>query len=73
MAEGVVKWFNARKGYGFIENENGQDIFVHYSAIIQNDKEEYKFLLPGDRVSFEIEDSSQGLKARNVIKLDNKK
>ncbi|MBI5206912.1 MAG: cold-shock protein [Candidatus Firestonebacteria bacterium] len=69
LASGKVKWFNARKGYGFIENENGQDIFVNYRAIIQKEGE-YKFLLPGEKVSFEIEDSNQGPKAVNVIKLD---
>lgn len=66
MSEGIVKWFNSRKGYGFIENENGQDIFVHYRAIEGDD---FKYLLPGEKVKFEIENSNQGLKAKNVIKV----
>ncbi|MBI5416546.1 cold shock domain-containing protein [Candidatus Poribacteria bacterium] len=66
MPEGKVKWFNSKKGYGFIESGSGQDIFVHYKAILGED---YKFLLPGEKVVFEIEDSSQGLKAKNVTKL----
>lgn len=68
LSTGKVKWFNAKKGYGFIENEKGQDIFVDYRAIIQD--EEFKFLLPGEKVKFEVEDSSQGLKAKNVEKIN---
>ncbi len=66
MGEGVVKWFSDRKGFGFIEQENGQDLFVHHSAI---DMAGFRTLNEGDRVSFEIEDTDRGPKAKNVIKL----
>jgi CspA family cold shock protein len=65
LAEGTVKWFSEKKGYGFIEQEDGQDIFVHYSAI---DMPGFKTLAEGDRVSFEVEDSNRGPVAKNVIK-----
>lgn len=66
MAEGTVKWFNARKGYGFIEQESGGDIFVHFSEI----KEEgYKSLEEGQKVSFEVVEGDNGrLQAKNVVK-----
>ena len=66
MGEGVVKWFSDRKGFGFIEQANGQDLFVHHSAI---DMAGFRTLNEGDRVSFEIEDTDRGPKAKNVIKL----
>ncbi|MBW1669243.1 MAG: cold-shock protein [Deltaproteobacteria bacterium] len=66
MAEGIVKWFNAKKGYGFIKQEEGQDLFVHYSSI---DMSGYKSLVEGDRVSFEVEETDRGPQARNVKKL----
>ena len=66
LGEGVVKWFSDRKGFGFIEQENGQDLFVHHSAI---DMAGFRTLNEGDRVSFEIEDTDRGPKAKNVIKL----
>ena len=66
MAEGTVKWFSEKKGYGFIEQENGQDVFVHYSSI---DMSGFKTLTEGDRVSFEIEESDRGPVAKNVSKL----
>ncbi|MDQ1334382.1 MAG: cold shock protein [Thermodesulfobacteriota bacterium] len=66
MGEGVVKWFSERKGFGFIEQENGQDLFVHHSAINMSG---FKTLNEGDRVSFEIEESDRGPKAKNVTKL----
>ena len=66
MGEGVVKWFSDRKGFGFIEQQNGQDLFVHHSAI---DMAGFRTLNEGDRVSFEIEDTDRGPKAKNVIKL----
>jgi len=66
LAEGIVKWFNAKKGYGFIKQEEGQDLFVHYSSI---DMSGYKSLVEGDRVSFEVEETDRGPQARNVKKL----
>ncbi len=65
MAEGVVKWFNERKGFGFIEEEGGQDVFVHYSSINMSG---FKNLAEGDKVTFEIEEDSRGPKAKNVQK-----
>lgn len=66
MGEGVVKWFSDRKGFGFISQEDGQDLFVHHTGI---DMAGFKTLSEGDRVSFEIEESDRGPKAKNVVKL----
>ena len=66
MAEGTVKWFSEKKGFGFIEQDNGPDIFVHYSSI---ETPGFKTLADGERVSFEVEDSDRGPKAKNVVKL----
>ena len=63
MAEGTVKWFSNRKGYGFIEQEDGSDLFVHYSVISMSG---FKKLTEGDRVSFEVEETDRGAQARNV-------
>ncbi len=63
---GTVKWFNASKGYGFIERPGGPDVFVHFSAI---ESEGYKSLNEGQRVEFVIEQGPKGLQAANVIKL----
>ena len=63
MSEGTVKWFNPRKGYGFITAENGKDIFVHYADI---SGEGYKTLVEGDLVSFDIVEGEKGLRAENV-------
>ena len=63
MPEGTVKWFNASKGYGFIEYENGPDVFVHYSAIQDSG---YRTLEDGQNVEFEIVDGPKGLQATNV-------
>jgi CspA family cold shock protein len=63
MPEGQVKWFNEKKGYGFIQQDGGKDLFVHFSAI-QGDG--FKSLKEGQRVTFEIEDSPKGPKAKNV-------
>ncbi len=65
MAQGIVKWFNDRKGYGFIEQEGGQDVFVHYSAITAQG---FRTLSEGDRVTFEIGESDRGPVAKNVAK-----
>ncbi len=66
MGEGTVKWFSERKGYGFIEQEDGQDLFVHHSAI---NMPGFKTLVEGERVSFEVEESDRGPKAKNVTRL----
>ena len=66
MAQGKVKWFNAEKGYGFIESEDGTDVFVHFSAI---QSEGFKTLEEGQPVSFDVEEGSRGLQAVNVEKL----
>ena len=66
LAEGTVKWFSERKGFGFIEQEGDRDIFVHYSSISMPG---FKTLAEGERVSFEIEESDRGPVAKNVTKL----
>lgn len=63
MANGVVKWFNNQKGYGFIEQEDGTDVFVHHTGINGNG---FKSLNEGDRVTFDIEEGKKGLAAINV-------
>lgn len=62
--KGTIKWYNARKGYGFIEGEDGKDIFVHRTSIPEG-----VFLNEGDNVEYETEDSERGLKAINIKKL----
>ncbi len=66
MAKGTVKWFNVKKGYGFIEKEEGGDIFVHHSSI---DMSGFKTLSEGDEVSFEVEETERGPAAKDVKKL----
>ena len=63
MTNGIVKWFNERKGYGFIEQDEGPDVFVHHSGINATG---FKSLNEGDRVSFDIEDGQKGPRAVNV-------
>jgi len=58
-----VKWFNEKKGYGFIQQENGQDLFVHYSSIKMDG---FKTLTEGDAVVFEVEETDRGYQAKNV-------
>lgn len=66
MAVGVVKWFNDAKGFGFIEQESGSDVFVHYSVI---QTEGFKSLTQGQQVEFDVIESQKGPQASNVIKL----
>jgi CspA family cold shock protein len=65
MEKGKVKWFNAEKGFGFIEREGGDDVFVHFSAI---QGEGFKTLEEGQEVSFDVEQGARGPQAANVIK-----
>lgn len=64
---GKVKWFSDAKGYGFLEREDGDDVFVHHSAI---EGHGYKTLSEGERVEFEIMEEQKGLKAHNVVRLE---
>ncbi len=66
MQKGTVKWFNAEKGYGFIQSEDGEDVFVHFSAI---QGEGYKTLEEGAAVEFEVINGAKGPQAANVTKL----
>lgn len=66
MNQGTVKWFDAKKGFGFITDEEGNDVFCHFSAI-QSDG--YRALDEGDSVEFEISDGAKGPQAANVVKL----
>ena len=63
MAEGIVKWFSEKKGYGFIEEDDGRDVFVHYSSI---NTPGFKTLADGQRVSFDVEENERGPVAKNV-------
>jgi cold shock protein len=66
MGEGTVKWFNDGKGFGFIKQDDGPDVFVHFSAI---QEEGFKALTEGQRVSFEVVEGGKGLQAANVRKI----
>ena len=65
--KGKVKWFDSKKGYGFIKGEDGQDVFVHYSEI---DQQGFKSLEENQEVEFEVEDGSKGPQAKNVTVVD---
>jgi len=64
--QGTIKWFNSKKGFGFIEQETGDDVFVHYSAI---EMAGFKTLSEGERVQFEVEENDKGLSAKKVLKV----
>ncbi|CAG0968459.1 MAG: cold-shock protein [Desulfuromonadales bacterium] len=66
MANGTVKWFNDSKGFGFLEQENGEDVFVHFSAITGDG---FKSLTEGDRVTFDVVKGPKGLQAANVTRV----
>ncbi|HEL2685824.1 TPA: cold-shock protein [Streptococcus suis] len=65
MVQGTVKWFNAEKGFGFITQENGPDVFAHFSEIQSNG---FKSLEDGQKVTFEVEQGQRGLQATNITK-----
>ena len=65
MAKGTIKWFDERKGYGFIAQEDGKDVFVHFSSITMAG---FKTLAEGDEVTFDVEENERGLVAKNVAK-----
>lgn len=66
MVKGTVKWFNATKGFGFLTTDEGQDVFVHFSAL--EDNGEYRTLVEGQKVEFEIVEGEKGPQASNVVK-----
>ena len=66
MKTGTVKWFNAKKGFGFISDDQGNDVFVHFSALMMDG---FKVLEEGDRVEFEVVDGDKGPQAANVQRI----
>ena len=69
MNKGTVKWFNAEKGYGFITGEDGNDVFVHFSAINQEGYKSFKSLDEGQAVTYDLTEGARGMQAANVVKL----
>ncbi|CVI73890.1 MAG TPA: cold-shock protein [Candidatus Anaerobutyricum stercoris] len=67
MLKGTVKWFNNQKGYGFIQDENGKDIFVHYTGL---DMEGFRSLDEGNKVEFDLVEGEKGLQASHVVKTE---
>jgi cold shock protein len=67
MNKGKVKWFDRKKGYGFITTEEGKDVYVHYSGI---QADGFKYLVDGEEVEFEVQEDSRGPKAVNVVRLN---
>ena len=65
MSKGTVKWFNDTRGYGFIARPEGDDVFVHFSAIVSDD---FRTLTEGDEVEFELAETENGLQASNVVR-----
>jgi cold shock protein len=66
LAKGVIKWFSDERGYGFIQQEDGEDVFVHFSSIMMPG---FKSLAEGDEVNFDLESNDRGLVAKNVTKV----
>jgi CspA family cold shock protein len=66
LAEGFVKWFDPKKGYGFIQQPNGDDVFVHFSGIVGNG---FKFLRAGEKVEFQVAPGPRGPQATQVVKM----
>jgi len=69
LVKGTVKWFNGRKGYGFINSEEGNDVFVHYSALA-GEGDEYKTLNENDKVEFDVTEGQKGPQANNVVVIE---
>jgi cold shock protein len=67
MAQGTVKWFNDAKGFGFVQQDDGPDVFVHHTAIVADG---FRSLAEGDRVQFDVKEGPKGLQAANVVKVD---
>ena len=67
MSSGKVKWFNNTKGFGFIEDESGREIFVHYTSIVQDG---FKSLAEGQEVEFDVYDGTKGPQAKNVMRVE---
>ena len=67
MVQGIVKWFNSKKGFGFIEQNQGEDVFVHYSDI---DMPGFKTLTEGEQVKFEVIENDKGLAAKEVVRAE---